>query len=251
MSLSWKLVLIAATGALVVAFAGNAVAAGGHGKRATSVTRRAGGGGGGGGGGDDVAAAATYLGVTNAALLADLQSGKTLAQVAGATSGKTTAGLLAALVTHETAEINARVTAGQLTQAQADTQIASLNTRFTGFVNGTHVDDHGPGGPGGPGGPHGSSDDLAAAATYLGVSSAALETNLQSGKTLAQVASATSGKTTAGLIAALVTHETAEINARVTAGTETRAQADTQIAGLTARFTADVNDTHAEGGHGH
>jgi len=51
---------------------------------------------------------------------------------------------------------------------------------------------NGPGHPGGPllGGPNrgGQSDDLDAAATYLGVTSAALLTDLQSGKTLAQVA---------------------------------------------------------------
>ncbi|HWX09021.1 MAG TPA: hypothetical protein VNY33_03495 [Gaiellaceae bacterium] len=254
MTFSRKLILVAAAGALAVGLAANAMAGTGHAKHVV-VLRAAHGGGGGGGPAEDLAAAATYLGLTDAALQADLQAGKTLAQVAAATSGKSTDGLIAALVAAEKTEFAAAVTAGKLTQAQADAMTAQLTQRFTDLVNGTFPDHpggpDGHGGPGGPGGPPGSSDDLAAAASYLGVSSAALATDLQSGKTLAQVASATSGKTTAGLIAALVTHETAEINARVTAGTETRAQADPQIAGLTARFTADVNDTHPEGGHGH
>ena len=250
MTLRRKLVLVAAAGALVVAFAGNAIAAGGNGKHLLSQVKAAAGPGA-QGVPDDLSAAATYLGVTDAALVADVQAGKTLAQVASATSGKTTAGLIAALVTAETAEINARVTAGTITQAQADAQIATLTTRFTAFVNGT-LPDHGPGGPGFPGGHGGGgSDDLAAAATYLGLTQAALDADRQAGKTLAQVAAATTGKTTAGLIAALVTHETAEINARVTAGRLTQAQADTEIANLTTRFTAFVNGTKDLGGfHG-
>jgi hypothetical protein len=56
-------------------------------------------------------------------------------------------------------------------------------------------------GHGGPGRGH---DDLAAAAAYLGITQDALVTQLQSGKTLAQIANATSGKSAAGLIAALV-----------------------------------------------
>src|SRR5258708_6344221 len=150
MTLRRKLVLVAAAGALVVAFAVNAIAAGGNGKHLL-LQVKAGAGPGAQGVPDDLSAAATYLGVTDAALVADVQAGKTLAQVVAATSGKTTSGLIAALVTAETAEINARVTAGTITQAQADAQIANLTTRFTAFVNGT-LPDHGPGGPGFPGG---------------------------------------------------------------------------------------------------
>jgi hypothetical protein len=197
-----------------------------------------------GGPNDDLAAAATYLGVTTSALVTDLQSGQTLAQVASSVGGKSTAGLVAALVTHETAEINAAVSAGTLTQAEATTRIAGLTARFTAFVAGTFTGRGGPGGPGGHGGPgHGPSDDLAAAATYLGVTSSALGADLQSGKTLAQVTAATSGKTVADLIAALVAHETTEINAAVTAGKVTQAQADARIATLTQRFTDFVNGT--------
>src|SRR5260370_12949829 len=168
MPLRRKLVLVAAAGALVVAFAGNAIAAGGTGNHLLSHVEAAGGPGA-QGVPDDLSAAATYLGVTDAALVADLQAGKTLAQAASATSGKMTAGLIAALVTAETAEINARVTAGTITQAQADAQIATLTTRFTAFVNGTQPR-HGPGGPGFPGGHAGGGPGAPPpAATHLGL----------------------------------------------------------------------------------
>jgi hypothetical protein len=149
--------------------------------------------------GDDLQAAATYLGTTTSNLLTQLQAGKTLAQIASSTSGKSTAGLIAALVAAEKTEIADAVRSNRLTQTQADAITAKLQQRFTDFVNGVHPD-HGPGGPHGFGGP----GPLAAAATYLGLSQSALAAQLQAGKTLAQIANATSGKSAAGLIAALV-----------------------------------------------
>jgi hypothetical protein len=200
--------------------------------------------------GDELDAAASYLGTTAANLLTQLQAGKTLAQVATATSGKSTAGLVSALVAAEKTEIAAAVTAGQLTQAQADQITPTLTQRFTDLVNGVH-----PGGQGGFGhghGPGGGGDDLAAAATYLGSTTANLLTQLQAGKTLAQVATATSGKSTAGLIAALVAAEKTEIAGKVTSGALTQAQADQITATLTARFTDMVNGVHpADGPGGH
>ncbi len=196
-----------------------------------------------GGGGDDLAAAATYLGVTQADLLTQLQAGKTLAQVAGATSGKSAAALIDALVAAEKTELAAAVTAGRLTQAQADQITTGLTAHVTAEVNGTEPA-HGPGGPGGPGFGHGpGGDELTAAATYLGVTEAALTTQLQAGKTFAQVADATSGKSAAGLIDALVAAEKVELAAAVTAGTITQAQSDQIATTLKARFTALANGT--------
>jgi hypothetical protein len=200
--------------------------------------------------GDELDAAATYLGTTTASLLTQLQAGKTLAQVATATSGKSTAGLVAALVAAEKTELAAAVTAGRLTQAQADQITVTLTQRFTDLVNGTRPAG-GPRGPGGFGhGPAGG-DDLAAAAAYLGSTPASLLTQLQGGKTLAQIATATSGKSTAGLVAALVAAEKTEIAGYVTSGKLTQAQADQLLASLTARFTDFVNGVRPAGGPGH
>jgi hypothetical protein len=86
---------------------------------------------------------------------------------------------------------------------------------------------------GGPG------DDLDAAATYLGTTTSDLLTQLQAGKTLAQIA----GSKTSGLVAALVAHEKTELAAAVTAGRLTQAQADQIVPRLTQHFTDLVNGT--------
>lgn len=204
-------------------------------------------------GGDDFDAAVAYLGKTAAQVQTDLTAGKTLAQIAAATTGKSTDGLIAALATHEKAEIAAKVTAGTITQAQADAVIPMLTPHFTAFVNGTDGPSFGGLGHGGHGPGGGHSDELNAAATYLGLTAADLITKVQAGQTLAQIAGATSGKTVAGLVAALVTAEKAELDAAVTAGRITQAQEDAILPTLTATFTAFANGTggpHRPGGPG-
>ena len=99
-------------------------------------------------------AAASYLGLTSAQLQTQLESGKTLAEVAKA-QGKTVDGLVAALVADEKKELDAAVKAGKLTDAQAKELLSNAEQRFTDMVNGTGGPGfgHGPGarGFGGPG----------------------------------------------------------------------------------------------------
>ena len=90
-------------------------------------------------------------GVTQAELRTDLQSGKSLADVAKATDGKSVDGLVAALVTAEKAHLAAAVTAGELTEAQQTAILANLEQRITDMVNGVRPTG-GPGGFGGHGG---------------------------------------------------------------------------------------------------
>ena len=91
----------------------------------------------------------------------------------------------------------------------------------------------------GLGGPGGS---FTAAATYLGVSQAQLFTDIRSGKTLAQIANSTSGKSASGLIDAMVTAEKTELDAAVKSGRITQATADQIEANLKARVTQMVNN---------
>jgi hypothetical protein len=81
-------------------------------------------------------AAATYLGSSESDVMTKLQSGKTLGEIADATAGKSQAGLIAALVTDEKSHLNQAVKDGRLTQAQADTMTANLESRITDLVNG-------------------------------------------------------------------------------------------------------------------
>ena len=170
-------------------------------------------------------AAASYLGIGTADLLSQLRGGKTLADVAGATQGRSVQGLVDALVASERKELDTAVAAGRLTRAQADGIAQTLAQRTSDFVNGTFRG-HGP-----PFGfRHGPGDDLQVAADYLGTTVALLLAQLMGGKTLADVASATSGKSASGLIAALVAHEQSE---------HPQAPKDA----LTSRVTALVNGT--------
>jgi hypothetical protein len=115
--------------------------------------------------GNDLQAAATYLGVTTTVLRSDLQGGKTLAQVAAATSGKSAAGLIDALVTAQQATIEKQVSAGTLTRSQADQLEANLKQRVAAEVDGTFGGGRGGfGGPpgGGQGGPNAGSNGKSA-----------------------------------------------------------------------------------------
>jgi urease alpha subunit len=93
---------------------------------------------------------------------------------------------------------------------------------------------------------------LDAAATYIGITSAELRTQLEAGKTLATVAT-DNGKTADGLKAALTTAAKTELDASVKAGKLTQAQEDKVLAALPARLDDEINDTHTGGpggGHG-
>jgi len=80
-------------------------------------------------------AAATYLGLTEAELRAQLADGKTLAQVAKA-KGKPVDGLVAVLVADAKKQLDAAVKAGRITQKQADAILENAKQRATDLVNG-------------------------------------------------------------------------------------------------------------------
>ncbi len=140
------------------------------------------------------------------------------------------------------------VTAGTITQAQSTIILAALQAAHPQMGAGNS----GPGGMGkghGKGGPGGVNmgEDLNVITTTLGITVAQLQTGIAAGQSLATIA----GTKTPALITALVAAETTEINARVTAGKLTQAQATTLIAGLTATVTTAVNATPFMGGMGH
>ena len=81
-------------------------------------------------------AAAGYLGLTEAQLRTQLESGKSLAQVAQA-QGKSVDGLVGALVNEAKKHVDAAVSAGRLTRAQADEMLRDLRDRIASTVNST------------------------------------------------------------------------------------------------------------------
>ncbi len=102
-------------------------------------------------------AAAGYVGLTDAQLIDQLRSGKSLAQVAK-DKGKTTAGLEQAMTTAFKARLDKAVSAGRITQSQEQTILNRFQARLDKRVNragpkfgrmhGGRA--FGPGGPGGP-----------------------------------------------------------------------------------------------------
>jgi hypothetical protein len=82
---------------------------------------------------------------------------------------------------------------------------------------------------------------LALPAAYLGISPDALKDQLKAGKSLAQVANATPGKSAQGLVDYLVAQAKAKLDTKVAAGKLTQTQENAWLAKLTDWVTAAVN----------
>ena len=150
-----------------------------------------------------------------------------------------------------TAALKDLVTKGTLTQAKSDAITAAVKADIANRPAMGGMRDGGPMG----GGFQNSSKDAVITAT-LGIDSTTLHTRLAAGESLATIAGAKKD----ALIAALVADETKQIDAAVTAGKLTAAQATTIKADLTAHVTAEVNATGmghmggmmgGKGGRGH
>jgi hypothetical protein len=133
--------------------------------------------------------------------------------------------------------VDAAVAAGRLTKEQGDAIKQRINSGDFPLFGGRHERGfrHG-----------GFIGKLDAAADYLGLTEAQLRTQLENGKSLAQVAQA-QGKPVSGLVDALVAAAKKRLDEAVTAGRLTKAQADEMLAGLRTRITSLVNSTGPAG----
>jgi hypothetical protein len=107
---------------------------------------------------------ASYLGLTPAELRTQLEGGKSLAEVAKAQS-KSVDGLVDAIVAAETKALEAAVTNGKLTRAQADTLEGKLHDQATKLVNEARPAGLGRGGPGGHNRPKPATDGTGSSLT--------------------------------------------------------------------------------------
>ncbi len=171
-----------------------------------------------------IAAASSYLGVSSAKLRHEMRSGHTLAQIA-ATHGKSTAGLIDALAAQRAAQLRAS-TGKKLTPAQVQARVTILRKRLARQI--ARV-------PGYVG--------LPASARYLGISPAQLRAELQAGRSLAQIADATPGKSASGLIDARVSSREAAIKAALASGRISKTTAATLLSSLRQRITNEVQHT--------
>jgi hypothetical protein len=129
------------------------------------------------------------------------------------------------------------VTKGTITQAQADAVSAAITA--THAADEANEADR-------PVPPDRAAKD-AVITSVLGIDAATLKTRLQAGETLAAIA----GSKKQALIDALVADETKQIDAAVTAGKLTAAQATTMKSGLVAHVTAEVESTRGPKGGRH
>jgi hypothetical protein len=133
--------------------------------------------------------------------------------------------------------VDAAVAAGRLTKEEGAALKARINSDDFPLFGGFH----------GRGFGHvGFLGKLDAAADYLGLTEAQLRTQLERGKSLAQIAQA-QGKSVDGLIDTLVSAAKEKLDDAVAAGRLTRAQADEMLQNLRDRITSLVNSTGLPG----
>lgn len=135
--------------------------------------------------------------------------------------------------------VEAAVAAGRLTKAQGDELKQRIEAGEVPLFGGPAV-----------GGFHHEEafGGLDAAAAYLGLTEAQLRTQVENGKSLADVAKA-KGKSVEGLVQALVDSAKKQLDAAVTAGRLTQSQASSILAGLKSHITDFVNGTAPRFGH--
>ncbi len=136
-----------------------------------------------------------------------------------------------------TSVLSSLVAKGTITQAQAD----AVKAAFAAAAPARGFD--GPGKGAGPMDADRAAIDALIAKT-IGVDSATVRSRLAAGESLGAIA----GAKKAELISVLVADETKRIDAAVTAGKLTAAQATTLKAGLTAHVTAEVEEVRGKGG---
>jgi hypothetical protein len=148
--------------------------------------------------------------------------------------GKTDTEVQTAITQTESETIDQAVKDGKLTQAQADQMKTRMGkgqmpfAPFGGMMRGR---------PGVRGGMVGFGAEQKAVTDYLGITAATLATDLKSGKSLADVAAATPGKSRDGLKTAIVDAQKARLDAAVKAGKLTQANADASL----TKFSANVD----------
>ena len=158
--------------------------------------------------------------------------------------GVTPAALTAAIKAADSDRIDAAVAAGRLTQAQATALKARIQASAGAPLFGAFGRDglgrHGFGG--------GAGGTVGAAATYLGITDATLRSELRAGQSLAQIATATPGKTVAGLKAAIIAAATTGLNAATSSGQITSTQEQQRLSALSSRIDALLQRTWTAGG---
>jgi hypothetical protein len=181
----------------------------------------------------ELTVAASYLGLPKTTLRDDLRSGQTLAQIASSTSGKSATGLIDTLVRFKARRLERleATTAGQTGKAPAatsKTKIAALLRRTRTEVNRVR-----------------GYVGLAAIAGYLGIGEAKLRLELDSGRSVAQIAEGIPGKSASGLIDARVSEREGVVKRARASGRISQSTEKALLATLRQRVQAEVQQRPA------
>jgi hypothetical protein len=181
----------------------------------------------------ELAAAAKAIGISTATLQSDLESGKTIAQVA------------------KSKNVPVQTVIDAMVAAAKTSFESNLSARITAEVNGTLQRPDAPGGPDGPDRGFGfrGGFGLDAAAKAIGVDTTTLLDALKSGKTIAAVA-ASKHVPVKTVVDAMVAAAKTQFDAMVKSGRLTADQAAKIEANLTQMITDQVNGTFSRPGLG-
>jgi len=189
-------------------------------------------------------AVAKVLGMSTAELQTELRSGKSLADIAKA-KGVDIEKVKQAIIDDFTAREQGEVAAGEHTQEEVDQKMVDLRAKIDHVVNGGMPDkgEHGMGERGPRGAAPWASE---AVAKSLGLTAAELQTEIQSGKSLADIAKA-KGVDIDKVKAAILEGFTAKQQAEVASGEHTQAEVDAKIAEFKTRLDDMVNGVKPAG----
>jgi hypothetical protein len=194
-----------------------------------------------------LATVAKVLGITETELKTELEAGKSISDVAKA-KNIDIATVKTALLAEAKAHIDAEVAAGKHTAAEGVTKLAEVTSRIDTMLTTAGLPARGPQGMGGHKGKGGPGKFMTATlATTLKLTQEELKTQLQSGKSLADVAKAQSVDI-ADVKTVLTSDITAHLAEEVTSGKHTQAEADAKLAEFKTNLDTMVNRVGPAGG---
>ena len=193
----------------------------------------------------NLASVATVLNMSEADIRTQLDSGKSLADIATA-QNVSVQSVIDAVVADMKAHVATEVASGEITQTEADAKLADVVARATDMVNGVRPAGMPEGMAGGMGGRGPSPESITAIAKVLNVTEAQLQTEVQSGKSLADIAAA-QNVSVQSVIDAVVTQMKTHIAGEVASGEITQAEADAKLTDVTARAADMVNGVRPAG----
>ena len=200
-----------------------------------------------------LATVSKVLGITETELKTELQTGKSIADVAKA-KNIDIATVKAALLAEAKAHIDAEVATGKHTAAEGVTKLAEKTARIDTMLTTAGLPARGPqgmGGKGGKGGHEGKGGPgkfmSEAVAKVLKLTTTELKTQLHSGKSLADVAKAQSVDI-ADVKTVLTSDFSAHLAEEVTSGKHTQAEADAKLAEFKTNIDTMVNRVGPAGG---